>query len=109
MSRRCENLDWLLQVARSMPSNPDDLPFRLAATLAIDLMTARLGLDENVAIDVAWNAFKENEPQGTHARFQSEHYAEPVRSAVRDIRAGRRKRVENPRVERTARAKLGIE
>ena len=92
-----------------MPSIPDDLPFRLAATLAIDLMTAKLGLDEDVAIDVAWKSFREAGSGGLDVRFQSEHYADPVRAAVRDIRAGRRKRAENPGVERRARAQLGIE
>ena len=92
-----------------MPLTPDDLPFRLAATLAIDLMTAKLGLDEDVAIDVAWNSFRETEPGGPDARFQLEDHAEPVRAAIRDIRAGRRKRVENPGVERRARARLGID
>jgi hypothetical protein len=92
-----------------MPSTPDDLPFRLAATLAIDLMTAKLGLDEDVAIDVAWKSFREIEPSGPDARFQLEDYAEPVRAAIRDIRAGRRKRAENPGVERRARARLGID
>lgn len=92
-----------------MPSDLDDVPFRLAATLAIDLMTAKLDLDEDVAIDVAWHAFKETAPGGPDAGFQSERYAERIRSAMRDIRAGRRKRVENPGVERRARAKLGID
>jgi hypothetical protein len=92
-----------------MPPGGDDLPFRLAATLAIDLMTAKHGLDEGVAIDVAWSSYKELESVGPNARFQIADYAESVRSAMRDIRAGRKKRVENPAVERSARAKLGMD
>ena len=87
---------------------PADVALRLAATLAIDLMSAKPGLDEDVAIDVAWNSFSEIEASGRDAGFQAEHHAEAVRVAIRDIRAGRRKRAENPNVERRARARLGI-
>src|SRR6185503_18920925 len=70
-----------------MPPGGDDLPFRLAATLAIDLMTAKHGLDEGVAIDVAWSSYKELESVGPNARFQIADYAESVRSAMRGIGA----------------------
>jgi hypothetical protein len=91
-----------------MAASADDLAFRLAATLAIDLMSAQPGLDEEAAIEVAWNAYREAATAGAGTKFQTAQYAEPVRSAIRDIRAGRRKRAENPGVERRARAKLGI-
>src|SRR6185369_17534127 len=64
-SRRAREEGGLL-----MPPGGDDLPFRLAATLAIDLMTAKHGLDEGVAIDVAWSSYKELESVGPNARFQ---------------------------------------
>jgi hypothetical protein len=72
----------------------DDFPYRAAATLAIDLIERRPNTDEGVAADIAWRAYKDDEKPGPQAKFRAVRYREDVLTAIRDIRSGRRDRVE---------------
>jgi hypothetical protein len=72
----------------------DDFPYRAAATLAIDLIERRPNTDEGVAADIAWRAYKDDEKPGPQPQFRAARYREDVLRAIRDIRSGRRGRVD---------------
>lgn len=85
-----------------------DWAYRMAATVVIDLMVERPDLDQGHVIDIAWITFKQMEIDGHGARYQSEHYRDAIVSAIRDIGAGLKERMEHPGAKRAARSKLGI-
>jgi len=76
-----------------MPSIDD--PFRLAATLAIDLMKESKGLDERKAADIAWQTWKDADAVGSKPIFQVEQNLERLVRLMSEIRDGRTARAEH--------------
>jgi hypothetical protein len=81
-------------LAEPEPALPsyDDFPFRAAATLAIDLMSAHPDMHESAAIDRAWQAYKREE--FGQVRFVALQYQLDVSETIEQIRDGRISRVE---------------
>ena len=85
-----------------MPTN--EVAYRLAASLALDLIKIQPSLDEMSAINIAWEAHREDDP----VTFNAPHYRDEVLRAMRDITNGRLQRVEPTlQVKARAQARLG--
>ena len=70
----------------------DDIPFRIAASLALDLIRERPILNDKTAADVAWHALRSGAP----ATFHEMQYAGEVVRMMQEILAGRATRIEPP-------------
>ncbi len=62
-----------------------DFAYRNAAKLAEYLTDERPGADDSLAVDVAWEILKKDDP----ATFQAGHYRSDVLHVLKEIRAGR--------------------
>ena len=68
-----------------------ELPYRAAATLAVELVTTQSTASDLVAAEVGWQAYTLVAPLGTFPA-RSPYLGEVLR-AMRDIRAGKSERI----------------
>ena len=78
--------------------------YRLAASLALDLIKVRPTLDEEKAIEIAWEAYREDDP----ATFHDLRYRDEVIHVMRKIAGRSLQRVE-PKLRVKARALARLE